>query len=99
MKSIERGVLLGLAVIAVAMAFNASPAFAADKPNIILILSDDFGYGDSGPYGGGPGRGMPTPNSGLNLVREFYPSLVRFYRNKVLTSPTPKAALTAAPKK
>jgi len=38
------------------------PAGAADKPNIILILSDDFGYGDSTPYGGGPGRGMPTPN-------------------------------------
>jgi arylsulfatase A-like enzyme len=35
---------------------------AADKPNIILILSDDFGYGDMGAYGGGPGRGMPTPN-------------------------------------
>jgi arylsulfatase A-like enzyme len=44
----------------------APPAKAADapvkKPNIILILSDDFGYGDSTPYGGGPGRGMPTPN-------------------------------------
>jgi len=35
---------------------------AADKPNILLIMSDDTGYGDLGPYGGGEGRGMPTPN-------------------------------------
>ncbi|MGW8186090.1 MAG: arylsulfatase [Desulfobacterales bacterium] len=35
---------------------------AADKPNILLIVSDDTGYGDLGPYGGGEGRGMPTPN-------------------------------------
>jgi arylsulfatase len=40
---------------------SASPA-AGQKPNIVLIVSDDFGYGDSGPYGGGVGRGMPTPN-------------------------------------
>ena len=51
-----------LAIIVAALAFIVCPASAADKPNIILILSDDFGYGDSGPYGGGAGRGMPTPS-------------------------------------
>jgi Sulfatase len=32
------------------------------KPNIIFIVSDDFGYGDAGAYLGGEARGMPTPN-------------------------------------
>lgn len=45
-----------------AMLLLHGPAFAADKPNILFIVSDDTGYGDLGPYGGGPGRGMPTPN-------------------------------------
>ncbi|MFS2176886.1 arylsulfatase [Rhizobium pisi] len=35
---------------------------AQKKPNILFIVSDDTGYGDLGPYGGGEGRGMPTPN-------------------------------------
>ncbi|MFD1218188.1 MULTISPECIES: arylsulfatase [Microbulbifer] len=35
---------------------------AGTKPNILLIVSDDTGFGDLGPYGGGAGRGMPTPN-------------------------------------
>ncbi|MBK0368339.1 arylsulfatase [Flavobacterium sp. SE-1-e] len=32
------------------------------KPNIIMLISDDTGWGDLGVYGGGVGRGMPTPN-------------------------------------
>jgi arylsulfatase A-like enzyme len=37
-------------------------AQSGTKPNILFIVSDDTGYGDLGPYGGGEGRGMPTPN-------------------------------------
>ncbi len=56
---------IGLSLLAgtTALVCAVSPAQAADKkPNIVLIVSDDFGYGDSGPYGGGIGRGMPTPH-------------------------------------
>jgi arylsulfatase len=52
---------MSLAVLALLAAISPA-AIAADKPNIILIVSDDTGYGDLGPYGGGAGRGMPTPN-------------------------------------
>jgi len=35
---------------------------AADKkPNIVFILADNMGYGDTGVYGGGELRGAPTP--------------------------------------
>ena len=55
-KLITLGAMLCAAFIAVtAQAQN-------QKPNILFIVSDDTGYGDLGPYGGGEGRGMPTPN-------------------------------------
>ena len=54
---------LTFAVIAAIYSLTlAAGALAADKPNILFIVSDDTGYGDLGPYGGGEGRGMPTPN-------------------------------------
>jgi arylsulfatase A-like enzyme len=61
MKHRVKGCLIVFTFIAL-LTLVAGPAAAQQKPNIILILSDDFGYGDSGPYGGGVGRGMPTPS-------------------------------------
>ena len=62
MKSMQG--ILRSAALGAALCFTASlgPALAADKPNILFIVSDDTGFGDLGPYGGGVGRGMPTPN-------------------------------------
>jgi arylsulfatase len=43
-------------------AVTALPVLAQEaKPNVVFILSDNVGYGDLGPYGGGELRGAPTP--------------------------------------
>ncbi|MHC4332429.1 MAG: arylsulfatase [Planctomycetota bacterium] len=36
-------------------------AFAQEKPNIILVFMDNFGWGEPGFNGGGVTRGAPTP--------------------------------------
>src|SRR3954471_4619164 len=80
----------GLAVILTLSAVVISPALAQSsgtKPNIILILSDDFGYGDAGPYGGGPGRGMPTPS-----IDRLASEGMTFFHNYAQPSCTPGRA-------
>ena len=47
---------LGWLLIAVAGLANAQ-----DKPNVVIMLADNVGYGDIGAFGGGEIRGMPTP--------------------------------------
>ena len=54
--------VLGLLVVTIllsVLAFLAKPYFT-EKPNVVLILADNVGYGDLGPYGGEL-RGAPTP--------------------------------------
>jgi arylsulfatase len=50
-----------LALIVAAPLTLAEPA-DENKPNIVLVLMDNFGYGEIGVYGGGVTRGAPTPS-------------------------------------
>jgi arylsulfatase A-like enzyme len=56
------GAILSATTLIAAPPVRAAEKKASSKPNILFIVSDDTGYGDLGPYGGGEGRGMPTPN-------------------------------------
>jgi arylsulfatase A-like enzyme len=73
----------GSAVLVATLLASSGIAHAQDtdaqtkKPNILLIVSDDTGWGDLGPYLGGEGRGMPTPNfdelaAGGMIFTNFY---------------------------
>ena len=39
----------------------ASPADAAPRPNVIVMMVDNLGWGELGVYGGGELRGTATP--------------------------------------
>jgi arylsulfatase A-like enzyme len=65
MKQVRKFALamtVGLGVVLNGLSGAALAQSSAKKPNILFIVSDDTGYGDLGPYGGGEGRGMPTPS-------------------------------------
>jgi arylsulfatase len=54
-------ILLATALIGALSLITSSGVQAADKPNIVLILTDNLGYGEIGSYGGGITRGAATP--------------------------------------
>jgi arylsulfatase len=62
---------------AVAEKLRQMEAKTGRKPNILIILVDDMGYGDPGSFGGGEMAGAPTPNidrlaaAGLKLTAAY----------------------------
>jgi arylsulfatase A-like enzyme len=54
--------LVWLGACAVSLTLAASAQAADRSPNVLLILTDNTGWGDFGAYGGGLLRGAPSPN-------------------------------------
>jgi arylsulfatase len=69
--------LITVALVSVLAAISASVQAADKKPNVVIMLADNVGYGDIGCYGAGEVRGMPTPridsiaSQGLRLTQYF----------------------------
>ena len=85
--------LLGVVGIALALAgapagLPAQPA-APDRPNVVLIMTDDVGYGDFGVYGAPDIR---TPNID-SLARDGV-RLTDFYANGATCTPTRAGLIT-----
>ena len=54
--------IAGVLLLTVAVLLACVPAaHAQDKPNIVLVFMDNFGWGEPGFNGGGIIRGAPTP--------------------------------------
>ena len=68
----------GLLATALASLATAASAQTTRPPNIVVIMTDDVGWGDLGSYGGGAMRGAPTPNldrlasEGMRFVNYYY---------------------------
>ncbi|MBT5901306.1 MAG: sulfatase-like hydrolase/transferase [Opitutaceae bacterium] len=85
MKSI-RFIALGLSLIGSTAATGSA---AADRPNIVLIMADDLGYGDTGFNGN---EIIQTPH--LDALAERGVTLTHFYAGNSVCSPTRGTVLT-----
>lgn len=63
MRDYVRSLVISFCVLALCTAIpvTATAAGDEDKPNVVLVLMDNFGWGEIGVYGGGAMRGAPTP--------------------------------------
>ncbi len=62
MKPFGKPIIVITAFLAVLGLAASRQASAQQKPNIVILMTDDTGWNDFGAYGGGANLGHPTPN-------------------------------------
>ena len=67
----------------------SAAAIAAERPNIVFLLTDDMGYGDVGCYGG---KFVPTPN--IDRLAKEGTKFTQFYVASPVCSPSRTGFLT-----
>ena len=60
--TVLRNLCLALPALVATSLMASMPAAAQKRPNIVMLMSDDAGWADFGPYLGGAALGHPTPN-------------------------------------
>jgi arylsulfatase len=70
------------------------------KPNLVMIMTDDVGWGDLGSYGGGVMRGAATPNldrmaaEGMRFVNYYGQASCTAGRASFITGRIPNSNFT-----
>jgi arylsulfatase A-like enzyme len=82
-KAILSVVGIALALAGATSSLPAQPAAATDRPNVVLIITDDAGYGDFGVYGAPDIR---TPH--IDRLARDGVRLTDFYANGATCTPT-----------
>ena len=85
MKSASSTTIVGISIL---LGFVAT-SWADDRPNFVIIMVDDMGYGDAGCYGG---TEFPTPN--IDRLSAEGIRFTDFHSNGCVCSPTRAALLT-----
>ncbi len=78
-----------LKIVALAFSLAANPAISQRSPNVILILADDLGYGDTQPYGQ---QKIRTPH--ISKLAESGMRFTRFYAGSTVCAPSRSALIT-----
>ena len=82
-------VFLSIVSVTLALVGRTGEAIAGDRPNIILLLADDLGYGDLSCFGS---PAVKTPH--LDKLASDGMRFSRFYAASAVCSPTRASVLT-----